>query len=100
MDPQALDLEITESLLVENNIGVHTILARFRAFGLRLALDDFGTGYSSLAYLKRFDVGIVKIDRAFVKDLPSDESSAAITTAIIAMAHALTISRGITLALP
>ena len=87
--PHALELEITESLLADSEVGVHRMLERLRELGLRLSLDDFGTGYSSLAYLKRFDVATVKIDRAFIKDLPSDESSAAITTAIIAMAHAL-----------
>ncbi len=68
---------------------VEVTLDKLSALGVRLALDDFGTGYSSLAYLKRSPVDVVKIDRSFIKDLPGDESSGAITAAIVAMAHAL-----------
>jgi diguanylate cyclase (GGDEF)-like protein len=85
----AVEIEITESLLLDAASTVEAMLADLKAVGVRLALDDFGTGYSSLAYLKRFPVDIVKIDRAFVKDLPADEGSMAITEAIIGMAHAL-----------
>jgi diguanylate cyclase len=84
-----LELEITESLLLDATPAVEGALATLNASGIRIALDDFGTGYSSLAYLRRFPVDIVKIDRSFVKDLPADKSSAAITGAIISMAHAL-----------
>jgi EAL domain-containing protein (putative c-di-GMP-specific phosphodiesterase class I) len=89
IDPSELELEITETLLVDAEHGVEETLARLQHHGIKIALDDFGTGYSSLAYLKRFSVGTVKIDRAFINDLPDDEGSAAIAHAIIAMAHAL-----------
>ncbi len=89
VDSATLELEITESLLVDAERGVEETLARLQQRGVMIALDDFGTGYSSLAYLKRFSVGTVKIDRTFIKDLPADEGSAAIVRAIIAMAHAL-----------
>jgi EAL domain-containing protein (putative c-di-GMP-specific phosphodiesterase class I) len=89
MHPSALEVEITESLLLDATRSVETMLGKLKALGVQIALDDFGTGYSSLAYLKRFPVDIVKIDRSFIKDLPSDEGSVAITGAIIAMAHAL-----------
>jgi diguanylate cyclase (GGDEF)-like protein len=89
MEASSLEVEITESLLLEATSTVETMLTKLKSIGVRIALDDFGTGYSSLAYLKRFPVDVVKIDRSFVKDLPADEGSAAITAAIIAMAHAL-----------
>ena len=89
MPPEALELEITESLLMDATRQVELTLGRLAGMGIRLAMDDFGTGYSSLAYLKRFPVHVVKIDRSFIKDLPREESSGAITGAIIAMAHAL-----------
>ncbi|MCC7218515.1 MAG: EAL domain-containing protein [Burkholderiales bacterium] len=87
--PAALEIEITESLLLDATPAVERALAALSEAGTRIALDDFGTGYSSLAYLKRFPVDIVKIDRSFVKDLPADRSSAAITGAIVSMARAL-----------
>ncbi len=85
----SLELEITESLLLDATPQVDRTMAALDNDGVRFALDDFGTGYSSLAYLKRFPVDVVKIDRAFIKDLPADRSSAAITAAIVSMAHAL-----------
>ena len=87
--PDRIELEITESLLIDSNSGVATMLDELRALGVTLSLDDFGTGYSSLAYLKRFKVDTVKIDRAFVTELAGDEGSGAIAAAIIAMSHAL-----------
>jgi diguanylate cyclase (GGDEF)-like protein len=89
MPARALEIEITESLLMDATLQVELTLGKLSALGIRIALDDFGTGYSSLAYLKRFPVDTVKIDRSFIKDLPGDESSGAITAAIVAMAHAL-----------
>jgi diguanylate cyclase (GGDEF)-like protein len=87
--PQCLELEITESLLIDANNGVAGMLDEIHALGIGLGLDDFGTGYSSLAYLKRFPVRTVKIDRTFVTDLSAAGDSGAIASAIIAMAHAL-----------
>lgn len=84
-----LELELTESILVhEAAEALHRLQALAR-LGLRLSIDDFGTGYSSLAYLKRFPIGKLKIDRSFVSGLPRDDSDAAIVRAILQMARAL-----------
>jgi len=87
--PQCLELEITESLLIEANNGIAAMLNELHALGITLGLDDFGTGYSSLAYVKRFPMRTVKIDRTFITDLGAADGSGAIAAAIIAMAHAL-----------
>jgi EAL domain-containing protein (putative c-di-GMP-specific phosphodiesterase class I) len=89
LDPRNLELEMTESLLlqnVEDNVAMFRKLGRI---GVHIAVDDFGTGYSSLAYLKQLPINNLKIDRTFVRDIESDPEDAAIITAIIALAHSL-----------
>lgn len=84
-----LQVEITESLLMDN-LSLHVaMLNRLKDMGLRISVDDFGTGYSSLNYLKRLPIHVVKIDRGFIREIPDDNDDAAITSAIIAMAHSL-----------
>jgi len=85
----ALCLEITESFLLEDPVATGTVLDELRALGVRLSIDDFGTGYSSLAYLRRFPLDTLKVDRTFVSGLGVDPDSRAITSAIIELAHAL-----------
>ncbi|MDP3464629.1 MAG: bifunctional diguanylate cyclase/phosphodiesterase, partial [Sulfuricurvum sp.] len=84
-----LELELTESALMQREEETVAMLHVLRAMGIRLAIDDFGTGYSSLSYLKRFPINVLKIDKSFVDDLPFDADDMAIVTAIIAMGHAL-----------
>jgi len=84
---ESLELEITESMVMRDAERAVKLLRALRDTGVRLAIDDFGTGYSSLAYLKRFPIGCVKIDRSFIRDLPDDRDDASITRGIIAMAH-------------
>ena len=90
-NPAMIELEITETAIMRNLEEAIVILESFRALGVRLAIDDFGTGYSSLAYLKKLPVDILKVDRAFVKDLPHNRDDLAITRAVIAMAHGLSM---------
>jgi diguanylate cyclase (GGDEF)-like protein len=89
LDPQHLELEITESALLGNEPAVLETLAGIKAMGIQLALDDFGTGYSSLSHLVRFPIDVLKIDRSFVKNLGADENAGAIVSAVVAMAHRL-----------
>ncbi len=85
----SLELEITESMVMRDPENTVSLLNELKAMRIRLSIDDFGTGYSSLAYLKRFPIDSVKIDRSFIQGLPDDGDDAAITQAIIAMAHSL-----------
>ena len=89
LSPAFLELEITESAMIENSALSDAILFELCDLGISLSLDDFGTGYSSLSYLKRYPISRVKIDRSFVSQLPTDSDDAALTTAIIVMAHSL-----------
>jgi EAL domain-containing protein (putative c-di-GMP-specific phosphodiesterase class I) len=88
-DPQCLELEITETVAMQNLDHSIATMVRLKDMGVRLAVDDFGTGYSSLSYLKRFPIDLLKIDRSFVKGIPLDQDDAAITEAIISLAHSL-----------
>jgi diguanylate cyclase (GGDEF)-like protein len=88
-DPQLLEFEITESVVMTNPERALHLLEQIKNYGITLAIDDFGTGHSSLAYLKRFPVDSVKIDYTFVRDIASDPNDLAITRAIIALGHSL-----------
>ena len=88
----SLELEITESMVMEDPERVIGLLDKIRSRGIHLSLDDFGTGHSSLAYLKRFPIDCVKIDRAFIKDMPGNADDVAIAKTIVAMAKALDLS--------
>tara|TARA_R110002073_G_scaffold141666_1_gene292845 strand:- start:310 stop:2778 length:2469 start_codon:yes stop_codon:yes gene_type:complete len=89
MPQQALEIEITENVLIKDPMSAAETLRAIHALGVRTAIDDFGTGYSSLAYLKRFPLNVLKIDRTFVSDLFVDPSDAAIVEASISLAHKL-----------
>jgi diguanylate cyclase (GGDEF)-like protein len=91
VNPRLLEFELTESMLMTDPEAAVAILGGLKAQGMRLSVDDFGTGYSSLAYLKRFPLDALKIDRTFVRDLPGDADDAAITKAVIRLAHSLNL---------
>ena len=91
LDPTHLQLEITESILVEESAMATTTLEALSELGVRLILDDFGTGYSSLAYLSRFPFDALKIDRSFIEGLGVEQERTAIVEAIIGMARALSL---------
>ena len=89
LPPGALELEITESVLLDNPEQAIKTLQALKRLGVRLAIDDFGTGFSSLSYLKRLPIDKIKIDRSFVRDITSDQRDAAISKGLISMAHHL-----------
>jgi EAL domain-containing protein (putative c-di-GMP-specific phosphodiesterase class I) len=96
--PERLELELTESILLENAESVLGTVRRLKALGIQLSIDDFGTGYSSLSYLQRFNVDKLKIDRSFVMNLLQDQGNHALVQAIIQMAKGLnlrTIAEGV-----
>jgi EAL domain-containing protein (putative c-di-GMP-specific phosphodiesterase class I) len=92
LNPDRLWLEITESTLMEDADTAVEALQRLRALGVHLSVDDFGTGYSSLAYLRRFPVDSLKVDRSFVAGLGEDPEDSAIVEAVVSMAHSLHLS--------
>ncbi|HBG61242.1 MAG: hypothetical protein A2243_06770 [Omnitrophica WOR_2 bacterium RIFOXYA2_FULL_38_17] len=89
LEPSCLELEVTERMLIEDAPRTSRILNQLNEVGVRLSIDDFGTGYSALSYLKKYPFHTLKIDRAFVRDITIDVEDAALSTAIIAMAHSL-----------
>jgi len=98
LQANSLTLEITESLLLADNPATVDRLQRLKALPLRLAIDDFGTGYSSLAYLRRFPVDGIKIDKSFIDDIATDRGSAALVRAIVQIGRTLglmVVSEGI-----
>ncbi|MFO1193791.1 MAG: EAL domain-containing protein [Rhodoferax sp.] len=91
-DPRRLELELTESMLIDDSEAVVALVARLQAMRVRIAIDDFGTGHSSLSYLKRFNVDTLKIDRSFVLGTPHDSENCAIATAVVALGHGLRLN--------
>ncbi|MFG6442604.1 EAL domain-containing protein [Roseateles sp. LKC17W] len=89
VDPHRIELEITEGAMMDDAEATIAKMAELRRLGLHLAIDDFGTGYSSLAYLRRFPINRLKIDRSFIRDLGQDDEGAAIVQALIQLAHSL-----------
>ena len=89
LDPRRLDLELTESLLMDDTDATIHTLQELTAIGPSISIDDFGTGYSSLAYLRRFPISTLKIDQSFVRDITANADAAAIVNATIALAHTL-----------
>jgi len=91
MPANTLDLELTESSLMDNTATSVGKMKELRNAGIHISIDDFGTGFSSLSYLKRFPLSALKIDRSFISDIPEDQDDIAITNAIIALANTLKI---------
>ena len=92
MDPELLELEVTESTIMHNAERAVRVLTAIKELGVRLAIDDFGTGYSSLAHLKRFPIDTLKVDRSFIREVPNDAEDKAIAEAIIAMGKTLSLT--------
>ncbi len=91
IEPHHLEIELTESIIMQNAEFTITILSQLQSMGIKVAIDDFGTGYSSLSYLKHFPVNTIKIDRCFIQDVITDRHDAAIALAIIDLAHSLSL---------
>ncbi|NNF96990.1 MAG: EAL domain-containing protein, partial [Halobacteria archaeon] len=92
INPEFLELELTESMLMRNASSTVNALHSLSGLGVRFAIDDFGTGYSSLAYLRRFPIDTIKIDRSFIHDVTDNPDDAAIASAIIMMAQSLSLN--------
>jgi predicted signal transduction protein with EAL and GGDEF domain len=91
-DPRCLELELTETFLMQDSKSTADVLGALKELGLKLALDDFGTGYSSLTYMRRFPIDTLKIDRSFVRNLTTDADDASIVSAVINMGKSLHMS--------
>jgi diguanylate cyclase (GGDEF)-like protein len=91
LEPEDLELELTESIIMQNAEFTINVLSKLQTMGVKVAIDDFGTGYSSLSYLKHFPVNTLKIDRCFIQDVTSDRHDATISLAIIDLAHSLSL---------
>ena len=87
--PHLLELELTESALLQDNDQTASCLRELRAIGVKVSLDDFGTGYSALSYLSRVPLDVLKMDRAFIRDVHTDPSALGVASAVVAMAHSL-----------
>lgn len=98
MDPRYLELELTETFLMQDSTSTAVVLEALKDMGVQLALDDFGTGYSSLSYMKRFPIDTLKIDQSFVRNLTTDADDASIVSAVISMGsslHMLVVAEGV-----
>ncbi len=89
LSPKSIEIELTESLILDDNETTALALRDLRAIGVRVALDDFGTGYSALTYLNRFPLDVVKMDRGFLRGIETDTAAAGIAAAVVAMSHSL-----------
>jgi len=92
LDPACLELEITESVLMQDAEATISMLRALKEMGIKISVDDFGTGFSSLSYLKRFPIDILKIDKSFTRDIDMDPDNSAIVTAIAVLARSLNLS--------
>ncbi|MGZ4163569.1 MAG: EAL domain-containing protein, partial [Tumebacillaceae bacterium] len=92
LDPEWLEIEITESTIMKNAEGVIATVQQLKRMGVHIAIDDFGTGYSSLGYLRRFHLNTLKVDRSFLQDVLEDSENTIIVSAIINLAHNLKLN--------